>query len=133
MKSPINLCNADLNQSVFKNIMFFSFAEGGAMGEPGAILFYVKGGDLYHMNYVFGDIDIKKVEELFPVFAECRFGMFEINPLVPVGWNYVDLGMGNHLIMCDEVYETFVQKIGEDIEMPVVFRRWIEIAADILN
>lgn len=133
MREVIDLCNADLNKSVFKNIMFFSFAEGGAMGEPGAILFYVKSGEFYHLNYVYGDVDIKKVEELFPVFAECRFGMFGLNSQVPDGWNYVDLGMGNHLIVNDEVYDSFVKMIGEDIEPPTVFRRWVEVADSLLN
>lgn len=133
MKNPISLRNVDLNKTMFENIMFFSYAEGGAMGEPCAILFYTKNGEFYHMNYVYGDVDIKKVEGLFPVFAECRFGMFGLNTQVPDGWNYIDLGMGNHLIVNDKVYTMFVKMIGKDIEPPIVFRRWVEVADALLN
>lgn len=42
--------------------MFFSLAEGGAMGEPGGVFFFDKNGQTYHFNYVFGDVDMGKVE-----------------------------------------------------------------------
>ena len=76
MNKPLDLCNADINKAVFKNVMFFSIAEGGAMGEPGGVLLYVESGELYHFNYVYGDVDIKKVEEMFPTLTECKFGLF---------------------------------------------------------
>lgn len=105
MRNPIDLCNADLNQATFKNVVFFALAEPGAMGNPGGILFYVKSGELYYMNYMYTDVDIKKVEKLFPTLAECDFGMSEIESNVPVGWKYVYMGMGNHLIMREEVFD----------------------------
>lgn len=133
MKKTIDLCNADLTKATFKDVMFFALAESGAMGEPGAVLFYVKSGELYYFNYVFGDVDMKKVAKLFPTLAECRFGLFGIGSVVPEGWNYVDLGMGNHLIVNDEVYAFFVEQIGVDVEPSVVYMNWLEIASDILQ
>lgn len=130
MSNPIDLCNADLIKETFKDVMFFSLAEGGAMGEPGAILFYVKSGELYHLNYVFGDVDITKVEKLFPTLAECRFGL---DSLVPKGWNYVNLGMGNHLIVNDEVFDAFAEQIGTETEPSVVYTKWMRIADNILH
>ena len=98
MNKILELCNADINKATFKNVMFFSIAESGAMGEPGGVLFYVESGELYHFNYVYGDVDIRKVGKLFPVLEECRFGVFGIDSFVPKGWEYVNLGAGNHLI-----------------------------------
>lgn len=133
MRRPIDLCNADLTKATFKDVMFFSLAESGAMGEPGGILFYVKSGELYHLNYVYGDADIKKVEKLFPVLAKCRFGIFGIDSSVPSGWNYVTLGMGNHLIVNDEVYAAFMEKLGRDVEPSVAYMNWLGIADEILD
>lgn len=128
MKKPIDLCNADLNKATFKNVMFLSFAEGGAMGEPGAILFYLKSGELYHLNYVFGDVKLNKVQKFFPVLSECKFGVFGLDSSVPEGWNYVNLGMGNHLIVNDAVYPRFIEELGTDIEPSVAYMNWMRIA-----
>lgn len=132
MKRPIDLCNADLTKATFKDVMFFSLAESGAMGEPGAVLFYVKSGELYHFNYVYGDVDIKKVEKLFPTLAECNFGLFGLGSSVPKGWNYVSLGMGNHLIVNDEVFAAFTEQIGAETEPSVVYMNWLNVAESII-
>lgn len=142
MQRPIDLCNADLTKATFNDVMFFSLAEGGAMGEPGAILFYVKSGELYHLNYVFGDVDINKVEKLFPTLSECRFGMFGLNSSVPRGWNYVNLGMGNHLIVNDDVFGVFKEQIDFgafkeqidiDAEPSEIYTKWLRVADNILQ
>ncbi len=132
MRRPIDLCNADLNKATFKNVIFFAIAGSGAMGEPGGIVFYVKSGEKYHMNYVYGDVDIRKVEKLFPVLAECRFGMFGEGS-VPEGWNCVNLGMGNHLIVSGEVYPRFIEELGSDIEPSVAYMNWMKIAEGLVG
>lgn len=133
MRETIELCNKSLKKSIFNNIMFFSIAEGGAMGEPGGILFFDNKGQSFHCNYVFGDIDIGKVERLFPTLCDCEFGMFGLDSKVPEGWNYVNLGMGNHLIVNDAVYPKFVDILGDEDEPSVIYGKWAEIADNILN
>ena len=132
MKKPIDLCNADINKATFKNVMFFALAEGGAMGEPGSILFYLESGELYHLNYVYGDVDIKKVQRYFPALAECKFGMFGVGRTTPEGWSYVKLGMGNHLIVNDKMYPLFIEKLGTDTEPSVAYMKWMYIAESIM-
>lgn len=132
MRRPIDLCNADLNNATFKNVMFFAIAGSGAMGEPGGIDFYLKSGEKYHMNYVYGDIDIKKVEKLFPILSECRFGMLG-EGAVPEKWNYVPLGMGNHLIVHDDMFSEFIKELGTDVEPSEAYMKWMHIAEKILN
>ena len=129
----IELCNDELTNEIFKDVMFLSFAEGGAMGEPGGILFFVKSGDFYHLNYVYGDIELKKVKVLFPVLGECQFGMFGIGSIVPKGWNYVNLGMGNHLIVNDEVYDLFKEELGDEERASEVYRKWVGVAEKVLD
>ena len=129
----IKLCNDELTIEVFKDVMFLSFAEGGAMGEPGGILFLVKSGDFYHLNYVYGDVELKKVKALFPVLRECQFGMFGKGSVIPKGWNYVYLGMGNHLIVNDEVYDLFKKEIGDEESPAEVYLKWISVAEKVLD
>ena len=133
MRQIIELCNADLNKATFKNVLFFSVAEEGAMGEPGGVLFYVKSGELYHFNYVFGDVDLEKVKEFFPTIGKCKFGMFGLGSSVPQEWNYVNLGMGNHLIVRDEVFNWFLEDIGIDTPPSTIYRNWLEVADEILK
>lgn len=71
----------------------------------------VKTGEFYRVNYTYGDISLKTIGEYFPVFRECKFGFLGMGSSVPEGWNYVNLGMGNHLIVKDEVYSEFFCRI----------------------
>lgn len=129
MVEVIELSNEDLNKKIFEDVMFFSVAEGGAMGEPGGVIFYNKAGKVYHLNYVFGDADIRKVERLFPVLSKCQFGMFGIDSSVPEGWNYIYLGMGNHLIVHDEVYPRFMELLAGEKD---IYGMWRQLADTIL-
>ena len=129
MVKVLELCNADINKAVFKNVKFFFLAEPGAMGEPGGVLFYVKTGELYHFNYVYGDVDIKKVEEKFPALSNCKFG---VDSIVSEGWKYVNLGMGNHLIMEDGIFEIFMKQFPRDVDSSILYGNWIEVARKIL-
>lgn len=59
--------------------------------------------------------------------------MFGIGSSGPEGWNYVNLGMGNHLIVNDAVYEEFMGYIGENDSPSIVYGKWMKIADNILN
>lgn len=133
MHDIIELQNKEIKKKLFCDITYFSIAESGAMGEPGGVIFINNKGQKYHFNYVFGDVDIEKVEKAFPVLAECEFGMFGENGNIPNGWNYVYLGMGNHLIVNDSVYIRFKEMLG-DIEDPAeIYAKWQDIADSILS
>lgn len=133
MKDTIELCNKDIKKKTFSDVVFFSIAESGAMGDPGSVLFFDKTGQPYHFNYVFGDVDINKVEKMFPVLAECEFGTFGQDYKVPEDWNYIYLGMGNHLIIHCSVYKKFAINLI-DIEDPSeIYAKWIGFADSIFN
>ncbi|MBR5595873.1 MAG: hypothetical protein IKW30_00505 [Lachnospiraceae bacterium] len=133
MKTLIELCNADLNKATFKNVMFFSLAETGAMGDPGSIVFYVKTGESYYLNYMYGDIDMQKVLNLFPVLANCKFGILGLESTVPKGWKYLYLGAGNHLIINEEVWRVFKKQIDVSTEPSEIYCRWMEVANYLLQ
>lgn len=133
MAKVLELCNADINKALFKDVKFFSIAETGAMGDPGGVLFYVKTGELYHFNYLYGDVDIRKVQDKFPTLAKCKFGLFGIDSSVPEGWKYVSLGAGNHLIVEESLYEDFMKEFPKDIPSSILYANWIDVAEKKLN
>ena len=108
-------------------------AEGGAMGEPGAIKFVKTDGNLYHLNYVFGNFKIEEILAVFPTLGECDFGFFGMDSKVPKGWNYVNLGMGNYLIVKTEVYPPFKKLISKCKSAGEIYQSWINHADYIIN
>lgn len=65
--------------------------------------------------------------------SKCKFGMFGLDSSAPKGWNYVNLGMGNHLIVRDDMIAPFMERIGEDAEPSEVYMKWMEVAEEILS
>lgn len=102
-------------------------------GEPGAVLLYLDNGELYYFNYVYGDVEIKIVQKMFVPLSKCKFGMFGLDSSAPKGWNYVNLEMGNHLIVRDDMIAPFMEQIGEDAEPSEVYMKWMEVAEEILS
>lgn len=129
----IGLDRENLNKEFFENILFFMIAEGGAMGEPGAIKFVKTDGNLYHLNYVFGDFKIEEILAVFPTLGECDFCLFGMDSKVPKGWNYVNLGMGNYLIVKSEVYPPFKKLISKCKSAGEIYQSWINHADYIIN
>ena len=129
---PVNeLNNATFTNDILEDAVFFMFAEGGAMGEPGGILFVTEGGEVYHGNYAFGDLEMDTVEAAFPVLAQCSFGMFGQGSEVPMGWEYVNLGAGNHLIVHMDYAEQFRKKTRQYKKPVELFQNWLEVALDL--
>ena len=60
-KQPIELNLSNYNQYIPLNIIAFSFASGGAQGEPGGVIIINDEGQIFHFNYVEGDIKQPKV------------------------------------------------------------------------
>lgn len=123
-----NVKKEDLKNIPLGEVHFIMMAEGGAMGEPGAVYIVTDCGDVFHCNYVYEDIKYSEIEEALPMLKECEFGLFGIDSTTPEGWNYVNLGMGNHLIVKDDVYSEFIEIVGKDTEPSKLFGLWFDAA-----
>lgn len=133
MIKTVELCNEDLDSKVFEDVQFFKLAEGGAMGCPGEVVFYTKSGKKYCFNYVFENIDMRKVERYFEPLSKCRFGIGGIGSEEPKGWKYVNLGAGNHLLVVNELYDNFIKKIGPVKSLGEIYQKWMCVAEEILS
>ena len=128
MKESIELNNSTFTKDILDRTTFFQIAEGGAMGEPGGIVLLTEDGTVYHANYCFGDLKWETVQLAYPVIDQCRFGMFGIDSEVPDGWVYVNLGMGNHLIVRQDRYNEFAPLISDCKSPGEIYQRWLDFA-----
>ncbi len=131
MADKKELTNNTFTKDILAETTFFMFAEGGAMGEPGGIIFLTESGTVYHANYCFGDLKWDTVKEAFPIIDNCRFGLFGIGTEVPDGWLYVNLGMGNHLIVRQDRYSKFAPLISEYKSPGQIYQNWLEKALSV--
>ena len=120
----IELTHSSMIGFTSKDILAFSFAESGAMGEPGAVILVDKDKQFYHCNYVFGDVTEDDVLKMVPMLQDCQFGLFGRNSIVPAGWTYVNLGMGNHLVVSNEVYKSFSKRMERFTTPPQIYQNW---------
>ena len=85
----------------------FILAETGAMGTPGTIGLYLvsdDGMDVLFGNFMEGVLNIKSLQERFPVFKELDVGVCG-GSSVPQGWQDFYMGMGNHLVARSDIAE----------------------------
>lgn len=116
-----------------KNIMFFTLAEGGAMGEPNGIEIITKTENnikLYHTNI--SSFDVKKLYSKFSTLKTLNCGIFGAVTGVQNGFIHVDTGVGNHLFVNDSINTIFQEKIKE-LQPFEIYSRWLSIGLDILN
>ena len=96
------------------DIVAFSFAYEGAMGEPGGIYIIDKDGQMYHTNYFYGDNCIERdhIKDIIPIFTELEFGLLGCETRNE-NWASVDLGFGNSLLVKKEISESFNKEVNE--------------------
>ena len=122
----------EITESNYQNyqsldIIAFSFAYEGAMGEPGAIYIIDRDGKIYHANYCYGNdcIDTVHIKDIIPVIEEIEWQMFGCISNND-NWETQDLGFGNNLLMVKEIYDGFKEKVEEaNIQRPgELFQQW---------
>lgn len=124
----------NINNINENEIMFFTLAEGGAMGEPcGIEIITMKNGmiKLYHINYG-SSINIEKLYSKFSTLKTLQCGVFGVVRGVQKGFIHVDTGMGNHLFVNDKVIEKFRGKIANK-KSGIIYANWIIYALDVLK
>jgi len=109
----------EINESNYQDytkldIVAFSFAYEGAMGEMGGIYIIDKAGQIYHANYFWGDnlIDRDHIKDIIPVFKDLEFGLLGCETSNE-NWESVDLGFGNSLLVTNTISEAFNKKVEE--------------------
>lgn len=128
---PISVSKEELTKELFTDVLFFKIAEGGAMGEPGGVVWVKSTGESYHCNYCYGDITRADLMLAFEPLKNCCFGIFGMGTVVPKGWVYVNLGMGNHLLVAESVHDEFKELTKDIKRASEIYGRWYEAALKI--
>ena len=111
----------------------FSVAEGGAMGYPGRVIIIDEKNDVYDFNlHELGKDDVMKI---LPALYESKRAVLGIDPSTSE-WRRVYLGMGNHLMVADSIYDELREialnrykyfGIGE------LYQHWMGVVQEILS
>lgn len=115
------------------DIVAFSFAQPGAMGEPGGIEIIDEQGRFYHTNYCWEGISYEHLCEVVPALKGCKFEV--LGHQAPEGWEAVYLGMGNHLTIKAEYYNQFKEETqNRHIEKASqLYQQWFEVVLKLLG
>jgi hypothetical protein len=49
-EKPKSVSKEEFNEELFRDVLFFKIAEGGAMGEPGGVVWVKSNGESFHCN-----------------------------------------------------------------------------------
>ena len=70
MKNTIELSKSNYKNYLPINTIAFSYANGGAQGEPGGVIILDKEGKFFHFNYAEGDLKKDEIFEICPPLKE---------------------------------------------------------------
>ena len=127
----ISLTKENYTQHLPITPVAFSVAEGGAMGCPGRIIIIDDKNDVY--DFYMHELDKEDVMEILPALYECKRAVLGIDPSTS-GWNRVYLGMGNHLMVADSIYERFNESSKSLWQSRgSLYQQWIGIVQEILH
>ena len=126
----IELKLSNYNDYLPINIIAFSYATSGAMGERGGVNIISKEGQLFHFNYVDGDIKENEMYIICPPLKE----RIENNNIYKENWEDINLKMGNNLILHKSIYDKFQEKIKNvNTSSGRLFLLWKKIVFEILE
>lgn len=118
------------------DIVAFSFAFGGAMGEGGGIYIIDRDGQICHANYCDENISIEPdhIKTIIPFIEDIDFGILG-NRSKNDNYESVYLGYGNHLVMNKNIYDGFCKKVEEAKFHNIVdlFQCWPGFVLDLIG
>lgn len=120
------------------DIAAFSWAYGGAMGDPGGVDIVTASGKWFYFNWAFGDLNMTQVDEILPIISKCQLPIMGETDKVPAGWRHIYLGVGNNLLVRTEYsdlllnsWEQFAKtKEGEGC---ILYNVWLKLMFEIVT
>lgn len=134
----VQIDESNINEISYQNINFITIAEGGAMGHPGEIELLTNNLKMYRINPFYNNVPkelVEKLNTLCPLLDEINHSTEFFDKIDPQ-WNYLNMGMGNHLFIRKEIYNSFkniCQKKFPDSRPGILYQNWLVIAFDYLQ
>ena len=138
-KEPIRLNNKNYKSYLPLDIVAFSWAFGGAMGDAGGVIIVCRNGESYYFNWASGDVSENMIYEILPVITKCELPIVGETDIVPEGWHHISLGAGNNLIIKEEYVEPLRlawKKFCKTIEQGryiILYNVWQQLIMDIVK
>jgi len=136
MKKYLELSNDRFARLNYDDFIAVTIAEGGAMGDPGAIEIVDKDLKIYHTH--FGEIDDSLLRKKIPFLKTLVVGFGDIDGLDD-NWSGLYTGYGNYLFVKPK-YEKpileYIDKNYSDTGMPKIvelYSHWYDALKDIVD
>ena len=116
----------------YEDIIAFTIAEGGAMGNPGnvEIISYANERLIgYETNPSYGGLPLYKLYKAIPWLERLAVGLGYVDN-IGEGWNHIYTGYGNHLFVRDFIFDGLKDKI-EGKKPSDIYVSWKKLVADI--
>ena len=127
MKNRIELSKSNYKKYTPINAMAFSYANGGAQGEPGGIIILDNNGTFFHFNYADGDLTNDEIFEICSSLEEIALNK------IPENFERLNMGMGNTLFVNKSIFPEVKEKT-KDIKTPnALYIKWKHIILDIIK
>lgn len=130
----IELTEKVIDEINVAEIIAIALADGGAMGDPGAIILVDK--RLKKFCTHFGIIDDKKLVKVIPFLEKIKVNFDKVTGL-DKDWDYIYTGFGNYLFIRPELKDPILKYVEEnykDPKLPIVARiygHWYEALKNI--
>ena len=122
----------ELSKSNYKNYspinsITFSYAHGGAQGEPGGIIILDNEGKFFHLNCSYGDLTNDEIFEICPPLKEVALKK------IPENFEKMNMGMGNTLFVNKSILPEVKEKTKYIKRPDELYRQWKKIIHDIIK
>lgn len=127
-----DLNSVQITKEFLSHIVAFSIAELGAEGNPGNIVFLTDEKELYKTSFY----NINVVEDVFSKFNiinQCVDYLKNKRNETPFGWEYTELGSGNHLFMLKWLEVLFFKIVDRNALKSDIYTVWIETIMKVID
>ena len=133
----IHVGEKDTENLLALDIVAFQIAEGGAMGRPGGVYFVTSDKKVYYTSYVSQRdyMPLDKLMKVFPPLKDFRHGLMGRGIHCPTGWRHDYLGMGNHLLVREDLHGEFTgaaKVLLAEHPGTILYNQWLEAILSVL-
>ena len=124
----------DVESLIGLDIVAYQEAEGGAMGYSGGVFFVTSDKRIFFTS-IWEQMSDDNLLKVFPPLAEVKWGLLGRGTRYPEGWHYEYLGMGNHLLVRDDLKEEFLKESDRLLRSKpdsILYNMWLEAVLSIL-
>lgn len=89
------------------DMVAFSFAFAGAMGDAGGVAIVTADSKLYYINFLEEDLTDEELYEILPILPQCVLPIIGDAEYLPDGWSHISMGAGNNLLIQTQFEEKF--------------------------